>query len=391
MSPRFRLALLGTAVLLIVAAVALVVVHDDDGNTAVSAGDSPTTTFDEPTTTIITTTTVAPLAPTTTTTAAVPTTTTTTAPPPVRYPTGPADPIEIANVYVVATADGVPHRISHGDASLDRPTWSVDGRRVLYAGGKIVSVDPDGKNLKTHSLPGAIEMPRWSAKGQLAAVALENGNTYYLAVSQPNGSVRTIKDVGPVSGVTWSPDGTRLAFVAGNRVWTANADTTGGRALTPAGGKAYKWILWSPDGARIAFYESQQVKVMNADGTNLHSVAPVSASAFAWSPDGTRLVVGGPEDQGDALGIVSAAGGAVQQLGVSGFSPSWSPDGRTIAYRPQGKADVALIAPDGSGKRILLAQPADTFFGDGLAWSPDSTHLLVNTGGGGEGGPSPPQ
>jgi eukaryotic-like serine/threonine-protein kinase len=85
----------------------------------------------------------------------------------------------------------------------------------------------------------------------------------------------------------------------------------------------------------------------------------------------------------------------VQQIGVTAppyrlthdpandYSPSWSPDGRTIAFlrrgRDRGKNEVWRIAPLGGPERkVAETQPRlPDFLPATLAWCPDSTCLLV--------------
>jgi WD40 repeat protein len=392
LNPRaVRIAVLVTAGLMVVSAVAFAIVHDDGHKpTTVAVRDDSSTTTSveddgrETTTSTSAESTITTVAAVTTTT--VKPTTTTTAPAPVRYPSGPADPIAVGHLYVVALADGVPHSIA-SDLSMDRSTWSTDGRRVLYGGKGIKSVYPDGTSPTSYSVAGAILTPEWSARGQFATILLEQGSAYHLGLTQRSGSLKTIRNsqVGEVSGVDWSPDGSRVVFTAGGRVWIANADATGLHAITPAGGKAWRWVAWSPDGARIAFYESAKLRVLNVDGTGLHDVAAAGEGKPAWSADGRWLAVSGTDT---AVGIVSADGGAVRPLGAKGFSVSWSPDGRTIAAL--GGHDVQVVNADGTGLRTLLSTSSDNWFGFGARWSPDSTHLLLNTGGY-EGGPQEPR
>jgi Tol biopolymer transport system component len=341
---------------------------------------------------------------TTTTSGPAATTTTTAAPAPLAdtspYPTGPADPLEVEHVYVVDVSDGTPHSVATQTDLLDRCMWSSDGRHLLYSvkNAGTYSLKSDGSDKHTLLGPGGVEAPDWSSQGDFAMVDYD-GTGYDLLVTSASGAVRRITqaDVGPVSGRAWSPDGSTIAFVAGNRVWLADADTTNVRAVTPDTGKAWKWLKWSPDGTRIAYYDSDRLLVVNADGSDLHDLAPVNADpSFDWSPDGTELVLAAPFSATPQLdiGIVSAAGGTVRSLGVQGMEMTWSPDGSTIAYKAwplQNSAiAVGVIGADGTGQRTLLAPPKGVFFGLGLDWSPDSTHLLVNTGSPGDGGPPQP-
>jgi Tol biopolymer transport system component len=107
------------------------------------------------------------------------------------------------------------------------------------------------------------------------------------------------------------------------------------------------------------------------------------------SPDGTYVVFSwnGPKKDNPDL--------YVQQIGVTAppyrltsdpandYSPSWSPDGRTIAFlrrQPDGgKNEVWRIAPLGGPERkVAEIQPRLwSFVQASLAWCPDSTCLLV--------------
>ncbi|MDQ1438253.1 MAG: TolB protein [Acidimicrobiaceae bacterium] len=402
---------------------------DPDGPTTLAAGDGPTTSTSTPTS-------PAPLgvvgppsgssaassrhigARPRSTTASPPladstTTTTTTTPPatppvpvvaddpaPVAYPAGPADDLALGGVYVVGLGDGVPHRIAADAAVFDRSAWSADGHEVVYAidneAHDVFRVGADGRH-RTPLPAGGIETPAWSAQGGLAFIAYDGVGYDLVLIPAAGGPTARIthEQVGAVSGRAWSPDGSRIALVADGRVWVADADGRGVQALTPAGGLAWRWVQWSPDGRRLAYYESEHVMIVGADGSSRHEVAPANGDpTFAWSPDSTQLAVGAPYSAKFDIGVVSADGGPVHSLGVQGIELSWSPDGSAIAYKQwpvqNGALALGLIAPDGTGARTLLSPPSGVYFGLGLAWSPDSSHLLVNTGTSGEGGPPEP-
>jgi Tol biopolymer transport system component len=388
-----RIAAFVVAGLVAISAVAFAIVRDDDHKptTVAVRDDSSTTSTDdlEPLAVESTTTSSSLMVESTTTsTTAKPTTTTTAAPAPIRYPTGPASPIATGHLYVLALADGIAHDIAP-DAIIDQPQWSTDGRRVLYAGDNgLKSVYPDGTSPTSYSLAHIIVTPAWSTRGQMAAVVLDEAtyHDYHLAVTQRTGSTKYIRSsqVGDVSGRDWSPDGSRVVFTAGGRVWVANADTTNVHAITPAGGKAYRWVAWSPDGTHIAFYEGGRVRIVNPDGSGLGDVANALETAVSWSPDSQWLVITGTDN---TVGVVSAGGGVVRPLGARGVA-YWSPDGNTIAVMSGHK--VELVNPDGSGLRTLVALSEGDWFGHGDPWSPDSTHMLLNFGGN-EGGPSEPR
>lgn len=77
--------------------------------------------------------------------------------------------------------------------------------------------------------------------------------------------------------VSWSPDGTRIAFVGwddedGAHIYTLKGDGTDLVRLTQAARGDYAiraCPVWSPDGTRIAFSEEDCVYVIDVDGTGL--------------------------------------------------------------------------------------------------------------------------
>ena len=79
----------------------------------------------------------------------------------------------------------------------------------------------------------------------------------------------------------WSPDGSKIAYAAGDPgdVLVMNAD--GSNQHTLVGGPTDDFgSAWSPDGGQIAFvrFDDRTVYVVNADGTDLHARAAVRAA-----------------------------------------------------------------------------------------------------------------
>ena len=271
------------------------------------------------------------------------------------------------------------------------------------------------------------------ARGLLAFLSQRDGNEeIYLAGTSGAAPVRLVSSPADESGIAWSPDGSRIAFVSGAELMSArNAEIYVVDLATLAPGAAPARLTsnqagdyspaWSPDGSRIAFVSERDgnadIYVMNADGsapTRLTSNAwrdtrPAwspdgSRIAFvsgdertdiyvidadgsgqvkltdsfatdqdpAWSPDGTRIAfVSG--DMNAEIHVIDANGSENRRLtSASGLdvSPAWSPDGRTIAFRSHrdGDSEIYLLGADGSDQVNLTNHPADDEF---PAWSPD--------------------
>jgi Tol biopolymer transport system component len=128
--------------------------------------------------------------------------------------------------------------------------------------------------------------------------------------------------------------------------------------------------------------------LMNEDGTGVRAVpfAPqLSLSWPSWSPSGDRIAVRGEDKDFDSEIYVLTLGAAQAVPVSSTFSfastPTWSPDGSTIAFWADGDANetapgVFLVGSDGSEQRLLRED--FNFEIDGLTWSPDGTRMATD-------------
>jgi Tol biopolymer transport system component len=204
-----------------------------------------------------------------------------------------------------------------------------------------------------------------------------------------------------VEGTLQVPATGAIAFVSNrdgsDHIYVANADGSEATRVT-AGSKP----SWSWDGARIAFVRGHDIFVMDFDGSNVRHVA--AGDNPAWSPDG-RIVfnsrINWPADPEGGIFVMNADGSGARLLishvwaeqfnfapgyGVDHVShPTWSPDGRTIAFwlyaGYMGVHSVGVIDVDGSEPRDL--QESTTGFRPSTwgrpAWAPDGSRIAVQT------------
>jgi eukaryotic-like serine/threonine-protein kinase len=101
-----------------------------------------------------------------------------------------------------------------------------------------------------------------------------------------------------------------------------------------------------------------------------------------FSPDGKQVAFsrGGEADQNHDIWVQLVSGGSALQLTshpADERNPVWSPDGSRIAFVRQGQG-VYLISPLGGSERRLLQSNAGSLLRlTGLAWTPDSESLAV--------------
>jgi Tol biopolymer transport system component len=180
-----------------------------------------------------------------------------------------------------------------------------------------------------------------------------------------------------------------IVFVRNGHIWVVHTDGTQdkiARGNEPT---------WSPDGTRIAYvrtgfrFSNDDIWTMKADGTDK---VRVTRSAYGevspgWSPDGTRIVFSRLEPGGlyKLYTIPSAppfdGGERLGEIAGNLMHARWSPDGSTIAFDvrpcPTCGSQIAVVGTDGTGLEMLT--PATDFFDVEPEWSPDGTTLLFQS------------
>jgi Tol biopolymer transport system component len=244
----------------------------------------------------------------------------------------------------VMNADGTdPHFVAALDGPLPFIRWSRDGKSISYAGwpkrqpqplafsGSPLYLSTLGSSESSHLLSQNVIGPfEWSPDEKWIAHGCTTQQT------QPRARIRlcltevgnqenpqVLPDGASSSGVSWSPDGTRIAYVILDKkaksIFVAGTDGSSPKGLTDI-----SWIFtrpqWSPDGQKILFEDTENRKgaifVMNADGSNRQRLTEpkLQASNPLWSPDGSQIAFAGKVQAWLQVHLMNADGSGLRQI-----------------------------------------------------------------------------
>ena len=192
----------------------------------------------------------------------------------------------------------------------------------------------------------------------------------------------TRTEPGSSTGPQWTPDGSRLGFIAdrGDRAQVYLIRPEGGEAeqLTTHNGGVGAF-RFSPDGSRIAFTATDHAPDAFEEREERYGAYAVEDADFRM----THLWVAEARAEAEPRRLTEGTGYTVGG-GFGGGSFDWSPDGREIAFghtpTPQinsfPHADISVVDVDAGTVRPLATDPGPE---SGPMWSPDGARILYST------------
>lgn len=276
-------------------------------------------------------------------------------------------------------------------AGTDLPmaAWSPDGGRIaLWDGSDAASalVITDSGLVERFRIPiraNAGALLTWSPDGRRIALSIDDGDgvAVYVVDAAAGAVPARITDYAlAAESPVWSPDGRLIAFrggvgIADEALYVARPNGGDVTRLSRSATAVAAWCppAWAPDGSSILFDSQENIWSVRPDGTDEHLVIGTGRQEYCptWSPDGRRIAFAAWLDAGKYAVVADADGGNEVipdgPLYDDAWPLVWSPDGKALAMNGRiltgGTNPTAILDPAG----VLPARtaPVDAFV---LGW-----------------------
>ena len=253
---------------------------------------------------------------------------------------------ETSQVWIIQPGEDEPINISPRNAQAKSVRWSPEQRQLAWVAGGDVPL--------------------------LMLYDVESGDTELL-----------VSGVDENQPPVWAPEADRIAYVSdaeGSPDIYMVEIATGGQTRLTFSDERESVGDWSPDGQWLVFTEAGRdgLLLRNPTGVNLIELTDGSDSSPVWSPKGDRIAFLRDTGLGHDLYVLRPTKSddwaddtdevAVARTEYDETAPSWSADGRSLAFvvNYDDQSEIFTVRVDGSDRKQLTYNTADDLMPD---WS----------------------
>ncbi|HEV7802101.1 MAG TPA: Tol-Pal system beta propeller repeat protein TolB [Burkholderiales bacterium] len=238
--------------------------------------------------------------------------------------------------------------------------------------GFVYTVNASQLRLTAHKIADVVYEKLTGDKGVFATritYVVKRGTRFELQVSDADGfgAQTVLASNEPIISPSWSPDGTRLAYVSFERkkpVVYVQSLTTGQRNAVANFSGSNSAPAWSPDGRRLAVTLSKeggsQIFSISAEGggqaTRLSHTNGIDTEPN-WSPDGQWILFTSDRGGSPQVYRMSASGGQAQRMTFEGnynVSPRHSPDGKSFTFIQRSGSRFSVAVQDFASRQVQV-------------------------------------
>jgi tol-pal system beta propeller repeat protein TolB len=195
----------------------------------------------------------------------------------------------VYEIYRLDIQDGSVERLTNRLGVLESPEYSPNGQQIVLTRGnpstgkhQIVIMDANGDNVGNIPQIDGWD-PTWSPDGkQVLFASNREGSVQLYTVPQNGGKATRITSLAAIRGRSdWSPDGQSIVTYSGEawhrEVYIMSADGSNVRQLTPSGGNSQgpafspdgKWVVFTAYFDRYGDDHGCEIYIIRTDGTDL--------------------------------------------------------------------------------------------------------------------------